>query len=163
MTFLVKEEIYSLVGFGVGLLLRRLGDRDFDLLWFLDPEEDLDKDLALILLNGLFLGLGDFDTDLEGERRAGFATCLAGGDLDLDLGCSDGGKALVLVSLGSLMVSFPSTFISLVSFLILCDSFLESDELELLDPELLELELLLLPLLLELELRLLLELPELEE
>jgi hypothetical protein len=108
----VKGARYSFVGFGVGLLFRRLGDRDRDFERYLDPEEDRDADFCLIRR----AGLRDLDTDLEGERFVGFTNGLGGGDFDFTLGRPAGGIALFLLSFGSFTVSFPSTFISFVSF-----------------------------------------------
>ena len=107
--------MYSFVGFGVGLLLRRLGererDRDLDFERNLD-EDELEADLCLLRRTGL----GDLDTDLEADLLGAF-TGGFGGDFDLTLGCSGGGSALVLISFGSFVTSFPSTLTSFfVSF-----------------------------------------------
>lgn len=111
----VRGETYNFDGFGVGLLLLRLGERDRDLDFerYLDPEDELEADLCLIRRTGL----GDLDTDLEWDLLGAFIGGLGGGDLDFTLGCSSGGTALVFVSFVSFVTSFPSTLISFfVSF-----------------------------------------------
>lgn len=122
MTLRVRCATYSLVGFGVGLLLRRLGERE-------EPDEDDER-----ARGARFAGLGDFDTDFETDRRVGLARGGGVGDLvtgdflgdfgggetlgDLILG--GGGGALSLTSLGSFVTSFTSfVSFSLTSFLAL--------------------------------------------
>lgn len=166
---------YSLDGLGVGLLLRLLGERE---------ELDDDDERAR---GPRFTGLGDLDTDLDTERRVGltrgggvgdlvvtgdFLGDFGGGDTFGDLGLGGAGGALSLTSLGSFVTSLISLVsFSFASFLALGALVLPSSLLLLLDPLLLRLEPLLLDpellllLLLDpvLELRLLLELPELDE
>ena len=122
MTLRVRCATYSLVGLGVGLLLRLLGERE-------DPDEDDER-----VRGARFAGLGDFDTDFETDRRVGLARGGGVGDLvtgdflgdfgggetlgDLTLG--GGGGALSLISLGSFVTSFTSfVSFSLTSFLAL--------------------------------------------
>lgn len=167
MTLRVRCATYSLVGLGVGLLLRLLGERE-------DPDEDDER-----ARGARFMGLGDFDTDFETDRRVGLARGGGVGDLvtgdflgdfgggetlgDLTLG--GGGGALSLISLGSFVTSFTSfVSFSLTSFLALGVLSFPPSLLLLLDPLLLRLELepeLLLLLLLDPELEL--RLPELDE
>lgn len=167
MTLRVRCATYSLVGLGVGLLLRLLGERE-------DPDEDDER-----ARGARFAGLGDFDTDFETDRRVGLARGGGVGDLvtgdflgdfgggetlgDLTLG--GGGGALSLISLGSFVTSFTSfVSFSLTSFLALGVLSFPPSLLVLLDPLLLRLELepeLLLLLLLDPELEL--RLPELDE
>lgn len=169
MTLRVRCATYSLVGFGVGLLLRRLGDRE-------EPDEDDER-----ARGARFAGLGDFDTDFDTDRRVGLARGGGVGDLvtgdflgdfgggetlgDLILG--GGGGALSLTSLGSFVTSFTSfVSFSLTSFLALGTLSFSPSLLLLLDPLLLRLEPLLEPellLLLLLDPELELRLPELDE
>lgn len=109
-----------MVGLGVGLLLRLLGERE---------EADEDDERAR---GPRFTGLGDLETDLETDRRVGlvrgggvgdlvtgdFLGDLGGGEALGDLILGGGGGALSLISLGSFVTSFTSLVsFSLTSFL----------------------------------------------
>lgn len=122
MTLRVRCATYSLVGLGVGLLLRLLGERE-------EPDEDDER-----ARGARFTGLGDFDTDFETDRRVGLARGggvgdlvtgdflgdFGGGDTLGDLILGGGGGALSLISLGSFVTSFTSfVSFSFTSFLAL--------------------------------------------
>lgn len=102
-------------GFGVGLLLRLLGEREE-----LDEDEERPR-------GARFTGLGERDIDLDTDRRVGltrgggdfagtgdFLGDLGGGDGLGDLALGGGGGALTSTSLGSLTTSL--TFLVSFSF-----------------------------------------------